>query len=635
MFLYLGSIVVGAVLLYWLYVLRKGGKVGQATALVVDHQQQKQQPPSSSTLAGGKSLFPVLILFGSQTGTAELYAKTLHREGLQLGVQNRLQDVEDYSHDSLVDETVVVFVVATYGEGEPTDAMKPFYDWLMDGERQPDEMRNVKYTVFGLGDGQYKFFCQMGVHVDERMAKLGATRIFGLGCGDAGKSMEEEFDTWRTQLWPSIGSSLGIVLKADTEEPLVPELKLKYVEVPPSSLPFPKAASALEPTQKLPVYGVVVENRELLQNCPDRSTHHVAIDISGTLISYQAGDHLGILSCNTDAVVDSYLNVLKLDNEAANKGISLQDKQFKNIFPSRASIRTVLKWYVDLSGPPKKSALRALAHYCMDAKEKEDLLSLLRVNHEAAERYRKLQSKVRTVFGFLRKYSSCNVPIEIFLEVMPRMAPRYFSIASDQLSQPTQIFITVAVVADGVCTSMLSNSAVGDKIPLFVRKSNFHLPLRSKNRALILIGPGTGVAPLVGFCHRRTAWKAKGNELGEAMLFFGCRKAKEDFLYQDVLTDNLHRGVLSDLDVAFSREQEGKVYVQHRLIEKAKEVWRIISKEHGNVYICGDAKHMAKEVEEVLVNIVVKEGKMERAQADKFLEKMVVEERYLKDVWSA
>ena len=624
---------VGFFIARYLGLLPKGGTTKPAQMPTVKTPNSSKTQAMPSVTADGQK--PVLILFGSQTGTAEMYAKTLHREGTQLGIVNRLQDIEEYAPHHLADERLVIFVVATYGEGEPTDSMKPFFDWMADDLRDPNELAGVKFTVFGLGDRQYKFFCHMGIEVDKFMTAMGASRVYGLGCGDAGRNMEEEFDGWRRDLWPAIGHALGVKLKAETEEPVQPELNMRVWQEPPAQLPFPKMASALEPTQRHPVYATVVENRELLQNETDgRSTRHIVFDITETLVTYQAGDHLGILPHNADVVVDDYLRILKLSDAEQSQVFSLQDKSLKNVFPARSTVRDALKWYLDLSGVPKKSTLRAFAHYCTNPSEKEELLSILRVTPEAQDKYRKLLTKLRNVFGFLRKFSSCAVPLPIFLELMPRMTPRYFSIASDQLSQMKQIFITVALVEGGVCTTMLKAASPGDRFPLFVRKSTFHLPLRAKNRPMIMIGPGTGVAPLLGFIHRRTAWKSKGNELGEAILFFGCRKKSNDFIYGDFLQQAEKSGVISSLDVAFSRDQDQKVYVQHRIEKRGEDVWRIMSS-GGNVYICGDAKHMAKDVEATLIGIIQRFGQMGEAAAQQYLEALAKGDRYLKDVWSA
>ncbi|EPY19516.1 NADPH-ferrihemoprotein reductase [Strigomonas culicis] len=455
----------------------------------------------------------VVVLFGSQTGTAEMFAKTLAREGTKLGVPCVVRDVESYEYNRLDLERLVLLVCATYGEGEPTDSMKAFHDYVFDDARSPgEELANVKYAVFGLGDRQYKYFCEEGIVMDRRFDELGAERVFGLGCGDSGNGqMEEEFDEWRRDLWPAVGRALNITLKANVEEPVEPECRIKYWEEAEAPLPFPKTASVLEPTQRLPLWVDMVRNEELLKNTEGgRSTRAIDFNIKDTIISYQAGDHLGILPCNPDSLVDAYLSALGVSKEEADRVFSLQDKKtMKNVFPARVSVRTALKWYMDLAGPPKKSTLRAFAHCCTDPAQKEELLRVLRVNPESQKEFTKLCGKLRTIHGFLRKFDSAKVPLSFFVELMPRVSPRYFSISSDLLHTPTTVGVTVAIVDDGLCTTMLKNMKPGDRVPVFVRKSTFHLPLRYKDRPVVMIGPGTGVAPFIGFVQRRRAWKEK------------------------------------------------------------------------------------------------------------------------------
>nr|AGN32968.1 P450 reductase [Trypanosoma rangeli] len=603
---------------------------GRSTQAAMPATRATTQPKAS----GEKK--EVSVIFGSQTGTAEMFAKTLVREGTRLGVSTKLIDVENYERGDLEYERLVIIVCATYGEGEPTDSMKEFHDWLMDDTRIPDEeLRNVKYAVFGLGDRQYRYFCEEGIAVDRRMAELGAQRIYGLGCGDAGQNIEEEFDEWRRDLWPAVGCMLGIQLRQFTEEPVEPECRMKMWDASEEApLPFPKLASVLEPTQRLPAWVPMVTNVELLRNTTERSTRHIELDIEGTIISYQSGDHLGILPHNTDAMVDAYLQILGLSGEDASQVFSLQDKTGKNVFPARVTVRTALKWYIDLAGHPKKSTLRAFAHFAKDPAEKEALLKLLLLEPQSMKEFAKLSAKLWNIHGFLRKYRSISLPLEFFLEMMPRIAPRYFSISSDLLSHPHSVSITAAIIQGGLCTGMLREMPCGEKIPVFVRKSKFHLPLRAKERPIVMIGPGTGVAPLIGFLHRRNAWKKRGNELGKAMLFFGCRRKDEDHIYSDFMRECLTNGTLSVLDVAYSREQEAKVYVQHRVRTREDEIWEIL-RDGGNLYLCGDAKYMAKDVEEALVEIVQKKAPMSEEEAKAYFVKLHENDHYLKDVWSS
>ncbi|KPA85379.1 putative p450 reductase [Leptomonas pyrrhocoris] len=599
---------------------------------------------SPTTPAGGSSPNSstdnkeVLVLFGSQTGTAELFAKTLTREGAKMGVPIKICDVESYESFNLEYERLVILICATYGEGEPTDTMKDFHDWMFDDCRAVgEELANVKYTVFGLGDRQYKYFCEEGIVMDRRFDELGAKRIYGLSCGDSGGGqLEEQFDEWCKDLWPAVGRALNIKIKENTEEPVEPECRMKYWEEKEAPLPFPKTASVLEPTQRLPVWVPMMRNEELLKSVSDgNSTLAIDFNTSDTIISYQAGDHLGILPCNSDELVAEYLKVLNVSDEEAGRVFSLQDKKtLKNVFPSRVAPRTALKWYIDLAGVPKKSTLRAFAHCCTDAAQKEELLRILRVNPEAQNEFAKLCKKLRTMQGFLRHFDSAKVPLSFFLELMPRITPRYYSISSDILSTPNSVGTTIGIVKGGLCTSMLARMQIGDKVPVFVRKSTFHLPLRHKERPIIMVGPGTGVAPFIGFLERRRAWQQKGATLGKAILFFGCRRHAEDHIFEEYCTQALQDGVLSVLDTAYSRDQAYKIYVQHRVKERAAELWEMLSA-GANVYVCGDAKFMAKDVDAELKRVVEVEGKMTPEAAAEFMKKMETEERYLKDVWSS
>jgi NADPH-ferrihemoprotein reductase len=246
------------------------------------------------------------------------------------------------------------------------------------------------------------------------------------------------------------------------------------------------------------------------------------------------------------------------------------------------------------------------------------------------------------VLGFLTAFPSIDIPIGQFIEVMPKNNPRFYSIASDQLVQKDHILLTVALVDGGHCSDQFRRLKVGEQLPIFVRKSTFHLPIRAKNRPLILIGPGTGIAPLIGFCYRRQAWVAKKQEIGECYLFFGCRRRNEDYLHQTELeswsapASDGSAPIISNLLVAFSREQAQKVYVQHLIQENAAKLADLICKQGASIYICGDANHMAKDVEQVLIDdILVRCGGMTKEMAQRKLEEMEKSDKYLKDVWTS
>ena len=230
-------------------------------------------------------------------------------------------------------------------------------------------------------------------------------------------------------------------------------------------------------------------------------------------------------------------------------------------------------------------------------------------------------------------FPSTEVPVDLFFEMMPRTQPRFYSIASDSLVQGKCVNMCLAVSEGGLCSSYMKDMTIGSKVPCFIRKSTFHLPMRNKERHTIMIGPGTGVAPLIGFVHRRNAW-AKNNTLGECHFYFGCRRKNEDYIYRDLLEGAEKDGIITKLRVAFSRDSDKKVYVQDLVKEDGSELMKLIDG-GANIYICGDAKRMARDVERALVNILVQHGKMEEEKAMERLNKMEKSQRYLKDVWTS
>ena len=231
-------------------------------------------------------------------------------------------------------------------------------------------------------------------------------------------------------------------------------------------------------------------------------------------------------------------------------------------------------------------------------------------------------------------FPSTKVPLDLFYEMMPRTQPRWYSIASDSLFHGKHVHMCLAVSDGGLCSAFMKDKTVGAKVPCFLRKSTFHLPSRDKKRPMVMIGPGTGVAPMVGFLYRKLKWQETGHELGSCRFYFGCRKQSEDYIYEDLMERCKEKGVISALRVAFSRDQAEKVYVQNLVAQDAKEIWEVVEA-GGNIYICGDAKNMAKQVEDELVKILVNEGGMSKQAAEDKLNKMEKSQKYLKDVWTS
>lgn len=525
-------------------------------------------------------------------------------------------------------------MVATYGEGEPTDAARDFYDWFRDQTQESCDLSKVKYAIFGLGDSQYKHFNQCSRETDKLLRQCGAKEVYRRGEGDADKAIEDDFEDWRSDLWPTLSAIHDITYVAGDNFDFERTTYLQFDEAAqgaPEVFPYNKR---LEISQKNPAWTTVTCNRELLSNS-NRSTRHIELSIEGLDIQYEAGDHCGVFGANPESVVEQYLNII---SDASDAIFILKPVKVGAAFHPlpKCTLRQALTWYIDLTYPAKKSVLKALSQYTADENERTQFRNYLRNDPESKAEFKKLSDKLRNTFGWLRKFSSTKVPAEAFLEFMPRLQPRFYSIASDSQLNPKSIHVCVAVEDGGVATPFLQTREIGAKVPIFVRRSTFHYP-RAANTPIVCIGPGTGLAPLMGLLQRREALRAKGEALGACHLFFGCRRRDEDFLYGDYLQKCEADGLLTSLHLAFSRETEKKVYVQHLLATQGPAVWDCLNN-GGRIYICGDARGMAREVEEALKQIIQTHGgpSMQSTKAvEDYLTMLEKKDRYLKDVWSS
>lgn len=583
----------------------------------------------------------MLVLFGSQTGTAEEFAQTLAEEANAFGFNSIAVDLVDYSPDDLPDESFVVFLLATYGEGEPTDNARDFYDWL---KEQTDStlLSGLKYAIFGLGNKQYKMYQAVSRFFDIRLKELGAEKVFRTGEGDADDNIEEDFEDWKANALPAFSEYFKTSADAG-EQTIEPKFTLQIHGDDDGSEAY-IVARHLEPDSKNPYMSSVLVNRQLLKpNSENRSTVHIEFNLKGSKVRYEAGDHLAVLAANDSELVDAYMHRLKCYDKRS-KIISLMSKDGKkgNLFPKKTSLKNVFTYFLDLSSHPRKKTLKAFASYASDTKEAEYLQLLSSNSEEGKKEYHNfVTSKSRNVLEVLEELKSVNVPLDHFLELMPRLQPRYYSIASSSQIHNDSVHIVVAVVRyktelgtvkHGLASSYLERIRSGEKAFIYVRKSHFHLP-KDPQTPVLMIGPGTGIAPFIGFLQQRQAMLKKGMQLGEAHLYFGCRKRTEDFIYEEELKLAEKDGAITKLHVAFSREQKDKVYVQHLLKQNGKEVWNLINN-HGHIFICGDAKYMAKEVEDTLVKIVHEHGSKELEEAKAYIEKMQADGRYQKDVWA-
>ncbi|XP_064208443.1 NADPH--cytochrome P450 reductase isoform X1 [Anguilla rostrata] len=598
----------------------------------------------------------IVVFYGSQTGTAEEFSNRLAKDAQRYGMRGMSADPEEYDMSELsrlseIDNSLAVFCVATYGEGDPTDNAQDFYDWLQETDA---ELEGVNYTVFALGNKTYEHYNAMGKYVDKRLAELGASRIFDLGMGDDDGNLEEDFVSWREQFWPAVCEHFGV--EATGEESSIRQYELvlhtdiNMNKVYTGELGRLKSFETQKPPfdSKNPFLALVSDNRKLNKG-GSRHLMHVELDISSSKIRYDSGDHVAVYPINDAAIVNKIGELLGVDLDTA---ISLnnldEESNKKHPFPCPTTYRTALTHYLDITNPPRTNVLYELAQYATDPKEQETMRKMASSSPEGKALYHSwvLDSR-RNILAILEDMQSLRPPIDHLCELMPRLQARYYSIASSSKVHPNTIHICAVVVEyetktgrinRGVATNWLKNKVVTDNghkstVPMYVRKSQFRLPFKASN-PVIMIGPGTGIAPFMGFIQERSWLKEQGKEVGETVLYYGCRHKGEDFLYQEELEEFEKAGVLTQLNVAFSRDQEHKVYVQHLLKKNKEHLWKLIHTENAHIYVCGDARNMARDVQTVFYEIGEEVGGLTRTQAVDYIKKLMTKGRYSQDVWS-
>ena len=551
------------------------GAVGQAAA--------ETQPETGKTLT---------ILYGSQTGNGEAIAAALAAQAGEQGLATTLHSLADYRQSNLRRESLVVFVVSTHGEGDPPDDAELFHEFLL-SPRAP-QLPELGYAVLALGDSSYVNFCQTGRELDVRLAELGARRLLPIVECDV--DFEADAASW----------SDGVVKR-------LPE----WLDIPPPAPRLRAVDTAIRPGKENPVSATVLLKQKITARDSSKDVHHIELSLEGSGLVYEPGDALAVVASNPPQLVGQLLDRLGADAATTvrlgEEDLSLHDALAHCLEITAASVGFVRAW----AAVSRASDLEALLQ---DGRQAE--LGEFLHTHQ--------------VIDIVRRYPA-DVDPTSFVAMLRRLSPRSYSIASSQLANPDEVHLTVAAVRyeafgsehwGAASTHIVDRVEEGGTLSVYVEpNTRFHLPADDATD-VIMIGPGTGVAPFRAFVEER----AERNAQGRNWLFFGDRNFSSDFLYQLEWQKHLRQGALHRLDVAFSRDQEYKFYVQDRIRERAAEVYEWI--ENGAVvYVCGDAKRMAGDVNEALIDVVTTQARVSRDDATQRIRELRRDGRYRRDVY--
>ncbi|MBD3858436.1 assimilatory sulfite reductase (NADPH) flavoprotein subunit [Bacillus sp. 28A-2] len=572
----------------WLtgYLSAQTALAGSETATQVPSAAAPAQPVSKD----------VTVLYGSQTGNSEGLAKKTAQHLEKKGFQVTLASMSDFKPNNLKKTNNLLIIVSTHGEGDPPDNALSFHEYVH-GRRAP-KLDHLSYSVLSLGDSSYEFFCQTGKEFDERLKELGGTRLFDRV--DCDLDYDEPFSEWLQGVSSSLSEGEAVSLPQESEGV--------------------NNQAVSEYSRTNPFYAEVLENINLNGRGSNKETRHLELSLEGSGLVYEPGDSLGIYPTNDPALVDELIKTCGWNAEEAvtihKNGDTLP---LKEALTSHFEITVLTKPLLQkIAALTKSEALHALLEEGNEEKLKEYIAD-------------------RDLIDAARDFGPFEGTAADFTSILRKIPARLYSIASSLKANEDEVHLTIGAVRydahgrerQGVCSILCAERLQpGDTLPVYIQHNqNFKLP-DDPDAPIIMVGPGTGIAPFRSFMQEREEIGANG----KSWLFFGDQHFVTDFLYQTEWQKWLKDGVLTKMDVAFSRDSEEKVYVQHQMKKQSKELFEWLE-QGAYVYICGDEKHMAHDVHRTLLSIIQEEGAMSKEKAESYLANLQQQKRYQRDVY--
>lgn len=555
-----------------------------------------QQPGAVAFAPAPAVAASITVISASQTGNARRVSEQLRDDLTAAGLSVTLVNAGDYKFKQIAQEKLLLVVASTQGEGEPPEEAVALHKYLF--SKKAPQLAGTAFAVFGLGDTSYENFCQTGKDFDTRLGELGAERL--LDRADADVDFKAAAEAWRKQV--------------------VEVLKQRVPQATPAQAQASVAGSVAQVlsspySKESPLTATLAVNQKITGRNSDKDVRHLEIDLGDSGLSYQPGDALGVWYHNDPDLVEEIIGLVW---RTGDEKITLNGQTL--------TLREALTDHLELT----QNTTVIVEKYASLSRD-ERLIELL------ADKHQLQQYAQTTPLPDMIRQAPADLDAEQLVALLRPLTPRLYSIASAQEEVGSEVHITVGVVRYDVEGRARTGGASGyladrleeeGELRVFIEHNdNFRLPANSQT-PVIMIGPGTGIAPFRAFIQQRAAEGAEGLN----WLFFGNPHFTEDFLYQVEWQRYVKEGVLSRIDLAWSRDQNHKVYVQDKLREQGAEVWRWIEK-GAHIYVCGDANRMAKDVEQALLELLAEHGGMDAEQADEFLSELRVERRYQRDVY--
>lgn len=587
------------------------------------------------------------VLFGSQTGTAQDTAQRIARQAKRRRLQVGVLPLDAYSVANLISESLVVFVCSTTGQGDPPDNMKNFWRFIFRKSLPAGSLSQLDCAILGLGDSSYPKFNFVAKKLHKRLVQLGASVLLPVGLADDQHDLGSDavIDPWLSSFWEKVFSlypSLADVTPLRDDEPLPPTYTFNFLNDVKEGIDNNQRTPMEQtvPVQDHPFPARLVFNRRVTDESHFQDVRHIEFDITGSNIEFAAGDVVMMYPRNTAENVQQFCQLLRLDPEAWFTLEPTDSSPVPARLPQPCTVGHLVEHYLDISAVPRRSYFELLSNFATNELEREKLLEFSSVAgqdelHSYCNRPRRTALEVLADFP----HTTAELKHDYLLDLVPEIQPRSFSIASSLQAHPRRLQILVAVVRyktklykprEGLCSTWLAslNPAQGDMyVPLWVKKGSLKFP-KDQDTPVIMVGPGTGVAPFRSALQERIAQGKTSN-----VLFFGCRSQAKDFYFRSEWEEMVTAGHLT-LFTAFSQDQEEKVYVQHYVRKNAELLWDLITNKGACFYIAGNAKQMPASVCDALKEVFQQEGGLSAEDAEQMLVAMERSSRLQSETWA-